>query len=470
MKTVKYTQIIVLAVSVLIASNSFSQTFTVLHNFTNCPDGQSPLGLVMAGNILYGITSEGGISDQESIGNGMVFSVNIDGTGFRVLHTFTARSSQTYTNSDGASPSAGLLLSGSTLYGTTAYGGPNGHGTVFSMNTNGTGFKVIYNFTGSGMAIVPLGPLAISCNKLYGTSEFGGTYNYGTVFSLNTDGAPFTLLHSFTSLSLNPPYTNADGAEPFGGLVQYENTLYGTTVMGGTWGNGTVFAVNTNGTGFTVLHCFTNTDGARPQTTLTLSGSTLYGTTAYGGTNGDGTVFAMNADGTGFNLLHNFIGTDGGYPATPLTLYGNTLYGATDEGGTNDYGTVFEVNTDGTDFAVLQNVANIWGWHPNPMGNLVVSKNILYGTTENGGANGDGTVFCLQLPTFLTAPELLANGQFQFSFNTATGVNYAVQYSTNLTQWFPFVTVGGIGLPLTLIDPNTASSQQRFYRIILSPQ
>jgi hypothetical protein len=74
------------------------------------------------------------------------------------------------------------------------------------------------------------------------------------------------------------------------------------------------------------------------------------------------------------------------------------------------------------------------------------------------------------LPLGITAPTMLASGQFRFSFDSATGVNYAVQYSTNLTQWFPWVTLGGIGVSLTLIDPNTAGSQQRFYRIILSPQ
>ena len=74
------------------------------------------------------------------------------------------------------------------------------------------------------------------------------------------------------------------------------------------------------------------------------------------------------------------------------------------------------------------------------------------------------------LPLGITSPKLLANHQFQFSFDTATGVNYAVQYSTNLIQWFSFVTLGGIGVPLTLIDPNAASTPQRFYRISLSPQ
>jgi len=65
---------------------------------------------------------------------------------------------------------------------------------------------------------------------------------------------------------------------------------------------------------------------------------------------------------------------------------------------------------------------------------------------------------------------MLASGQFQFSFDTATRMNYEVEYSTNLTRWFPLVTLGGIGEPLTVIDPNTAGSQQRFYRVVLSPQ
>jgi hypothetical protein len=93
-----------------------------------------------------------------------------------------------------------------------------------------------------------------------------------------------------------------------------------------------------------------------------------------------------------------------------------------------------------------------------------------YGTTIYGGSFSEGTVFRLLLPPIITAPTMLANGQFQFNFNTATGVDYAVEYSTNLTQWLPLVTLGGIGVPLTVIDPNTASSQQRYYRIILSPQ
>lgn len=96
-----------------------------------------------------------------------------------------------------------------------------------------------------------------------------------------------------------------------------------------------------------------------------------------------------------------------------------------------------------------------------------------------GGMGNDGKnltsaeLYCLSNRTMLpsiTAPTMLPNGQFQFSFYTTTGINYAVEYSTNLAKWFPLVTLGGVGVPLTVIDPNTASSHQRFYRISLSPQ
>src|SRR6266446_4904964 len=99
----------------------------------------------------------------------------------------------------------------------------------------------------------------------------------------------FTTLYSFTATSY-PGYfdsTNSDGAYPQAGLTLSGNTLYGTALSGGSSGWGTVFAVNTDGTGFTNLHSFTalsgphtstNSDGANPYAGLVLSGNTLYGT------------------------------------------------------------------------------------------------------------------------------------------------------------------------------------------------
>ena len=93
----------------------------------------------------------------------------------------------------------------------------------------------------------------------------GGSYNgNGTVFAINTDGTGFTNL--YTVLRHGSPaiiLPTATEAIPHAGLILSGNTLYGTAYDGGTYGNGTVFAVNTNGTGFTNLHSFTGgSDGA----------------------------------------------------------------------------------------------------------------------------------------------------------------------------------------------------------------
>src|SRR5438128_4235955 len=117
-------------------------------------------------------------------------------------------------------------------------------------------------------------------------------------------------LHDFTALS-GYPFTNSDGAYPSGGLLSSSHALYGTTQDGGSSGSGTVFKVSTDGTGFTTLHSFTpispyyypagtNGDGASPLGGLILTNNTLYGTAAYGGSSGVGTVFKINTDGTGF--------------------------------------------------------------------------------------------------------------------------------------------------------------------------
>src|SRR5438477_473785 len=115
----------------------------------------------------------------------------------------------------------------------------------------------------------------------------------------------FTTVHSFTARVANSLYyyTNSDGSRPIAGLITNSSgtTLYGTAAYGGSSGGGTVFALNTDGTGFTNLHNFTNgSDGADPQAGLILSGNTLYGTAYNGGSSGLGTVFAVHTDGTGF--------------------------------------------------------------------------------------------------------------------------------------------------------------------------
>ena len=192
-------------------------------------------------------------------------------TGRATAQTFTTLHSFTSTGSDGADLEAGLILSGNTLYGTTCGGGTNGYGTVFSLNTNGTNFSTLWNFTGGRDGAVPYAGLILSGKTLYGTTQEGGSSGWGTVFAINTNGMGFTNLYSFTG--------GSDGKYPCAGLILSSNTLYGTARDGGSSGDGTIFAINTNGTGFTNLHSFTGvSDGNYPCAGLILSSNTLYGT------------------------------------------------------------------------------------------------------------------------------------------------------------------------------------------------
>jgi len=181
--------------------------------------------------------------------------------------------------------------------------------------------------------------LILSGNTLYGTTFGGGSEDSGTVFAVNTDGTGFKILHSFI--------VRSEGGGPEAGLILSGNTLYGTANRGGSLRNGTLFAVNTDGTGFTILHSFAGfpSDGANLYGGLILSGNTLYGTTSAGGSSNYGTVFKLNTDSTGFTILHSFIGGSGGaYPAAGLILSCNTLYGTADGGGSSGAGTVFKLD------------------------------------------------------------------------------------------------------------------------------
>jgi uncharacterized repeat protein (TIGR03803 family) len=366
--------------------------YTVLHNFTGgSGDGARPLGdLTLSGSLIYGVTDYGGSSNY-----GTAFSMNSNGTGFSLLRSFTGGTS------DGKYPDGTLKLDGSTLYGVTHDGGSGGNGTVFSMNTSGTSFSILHNFTsGAGDGSTPGATMVLSGSTLYGMTSQGGSAGVGTVFRISTDGTGFSLLHTFTG--------GADGSNPYGSLTLSGSKLYGMAWGGGSASVGTAFSLNTDGTSFSLLHTFAGgaSDGKNPNGALTLSGSKLYGMTMSGGSgspNGDGTVFSMNTDGTGFSLLHSFNGSanDGTLPIRDLTLSGSTLYGMTYRGGSNNLGTMFQINTDGTGYNLLHTFGGT-GDGSLPGSDLTISGSILYGTTTQGGSANNGIVFSYQLTP---APE-----------------------------------------------------------------
>lgn len=446
-----------------------AQTFTNLHNFAFA-DGTYPYGgLILFSNTLYGTAENYG--GGPGGGFGTVFKVNTDGTSFTNLHTLNG-------GSEGAYPHAGLVLSDNTLYGTAAEGGSSSAGVVFKINTDGSGFTNIYSFTApSGSypytnsdGAYPLAGLIVSGNTVYGTAQNGGIWGYGTVFKLNTDGSGFTNLYSFSG--------GNDGGDPAAGLVLSGNTLYGTAEDDGRYLNGTVFTINTDGTDFTNLYSFAGSDGGSPVGGLVLEGNTLYGTTVGGGSASAGTVFAINTDGSSFSNLYSFMATTGPYPYTNIgganpvggvILYGNTLYGTTEHGGDFGHGTLFAVNTNGSGFATLYSFTAFAGASTNndgayPYAGLILSGDTLYGTTTAGGGSGDGTLFSFLILPQLTIFPAGTNVVLTWAANAA---GFTLQSNTNLILT---ATWNSVSPPPVVVNgrnavTNNISAPQRFYRL-----
>ena len=248
---------------------------------------------------------------------------------------------------DGANPYAGLLNVKGTLYGTTVEGGTSGYGTVFKITASGKE-KVLYSFSGRTTdGGYPYGGLVDVDGRLYGTTSSAGSSacyssGCGTVFKITTSGKESTV-YSFQGGS-------SDGAFPEAGLIYVKGAFYGTTVGGGPNNDGTVFKLTKSGKE-TVLHTFTGgSDGASPLAGLALLKGTMYGTTEFGGT---GSCSAIIGEGCGIV----FKVANSGQESTLFTFPGSSSNG--------EY----------------------------PFAAVTVVKGSLYGTTLNGGTSNIGIVF-----------------------------------------------------------------------------
>jgi uncharacterized repeat protein (TIGR03803 family) len=440
---------LIAALCMLPAGQLSAQTLTTLHNFDGVTNGGNPTtGLLLTGSTLYGTTDQGGQS-------GTLFRISTDGLTFSNIYTFLD-------DSHGFGPAGVLILSNNLLYSTAQYsvGGSAGQGTVFSITTNGTSITTLHGFTNYAQNYpdgrFPVGGVILSSNILYGTTSAGGSNGNGVIFRLNINGLNFTNLHSFAT---------TNGVNPISSLTLSGATLYGTTYSGGARGQGAVFRMNNNGSGYTNLHdFFQQAGGQNPSGHLVLSGNTLYGTAQQGGKSW-GMIYAMNTDGTGFTNLHNFGPPDdqgAGLPEGGLLLVGNTLYGTANRGGDQAVGSIYAINTDGSGFTNLYTFSypfagtNSDGAYPN--GDLVLSGNALYGTTYNGGTAGYGTVFRLSLgPPRLTITSSGTNVILTWPTNV-TG--FTLQSNTKLVSSAVWSNVVG-----QFAVTNPISGTQKFYRL-----
>jgi uncharacterized repeat protein (TIGR03803 family) len=376
-----------------------------------------------------------------------------------------------FNGTNGASPRAGLIqvLNGN-FYGTTYNGGSNSAGILFQLTTNGTLTTLV--ILGNTNGAHPIGGLIQGRDgNFYGTTAIGGTNSGGTAFQAMTNGALATMV-SFD-------ISGSAGKSPYAGLVQgSDGSLYGTTYQGGTFGYGTIFKLTTNGT-FTSLYSFTGTnDGGNPYAGLVQgSDGNFYGTTFYGGTNGLGTVFKF-ATNVVLTTLVSFGNTNGAHPqAGILQASDGNFYGTTSAGGAYSnlsglgYGTVFELSTNGT----LTTLVSFNGTNgASPQAGLVQSTDgSFYGTTANGGTDDTGTVFRLNVivppPSFQMVTKV--GTTLTLTWNATVGQSYQMLYKTNLNQavWSNLNnSLTATNSIMTTFDA-TGPDRQRFYRILLMP-
>jgi uncharacterized repeat protein (TIGR03803 family) len=386
--------------------------------------GSQPANAPVRGpdGALYGTTAV-----VTAFASGLIYRAAADGSKIETVYQFRI--------TEATNPAAGLLLgSDGLLYGVTS-SGPltevNTAGTVYRIAPDGSGFTIIHrfkNFSTVNAAGAPVNAdganpetelVEGSDGRLYGVTRTGGPNGTGVVFRVSRDGTEFTVLHAFgpiTSASTVTVPRNADGMSPTGALVAgVDNYFYGTASAGGANGNGTLFRVRFDGTGFQTLFVFPelvtnssglpiNVEGASPVAGMTDGADgRLYGIANLGGAGGNGTVFAFDPVSGVFATLHSFDGTAGARPTGELLLAQNGfLFGTTATGGTSSagavttFGTAFSIARDGTRFTSLRSFEGTNG--SSPTGRMVqLDANTFVGLAAGSGRCGQGAIYQLSL-------------------------------------------------------------------------
>jgi uncharacterized repeat protein (TIGR03803 family) len=374
-----------------------AQTFKVIHNFGTSPDGAAPFDSVTgdASGNLYGVTFKGPFEHGcffDGCGTVFKLSSNLDGIWTEtILYEFTG-------GSDGLEPVFPVAVdSKGNVYGTSQGIGQQ-PGTVFELVRNSDGSytqQTLYTFTDPVGGLDPFGITLDRQGRVLGTTEFGGRFNGGVVFSLSR--VSVLGWHENVLLVFNDRY-GATGRL----LLDDEGNIYGNTYQGGAHGKGAVFKLTPND-GFsgwteTILYSFADRpDGANPYAGLTFDNmGNLYGTTEQGGNAGCGTVFELTPDSNGGwneSVLYAFQGgNDGCYADSGVTFdSAGNLYGTTVDGGAGGArGTVFKLtHSVGGQWSerVIHSFTGPDGLLPYDDGRVFIdSTDNVYGTAVIGGS------------------------------------------------------------------------------------
>jgi len=350
-----------------------SPRFTIVRSTDDLALGATPEGsLTTDGAMIYGRVQDGG-----ACGGGVAFSIMPDGADYRILHNFGGPGDAAYPRHDA------MIMKGNELYGMVMGDGKNDLGALFTHDTKGNNYRILHSFKGGPQD----GNRPHSCPRLnpadgmlYGMTELGGANDVGTLFRINTDGSGFRLLHSFTSATDG---SNSHGAVTFDGAL-----LYGMALKGGAHDKGTIFSFNTADSTCRAVHSFAGppADGASPEHCNTLLiENRLYGTTTLGGAHDNGSLWSMRPDGSDFRLLYSFTGaSDGSSPLGSLMFDESsaTFYGLTsgDNGGGS---TLYSLTMAGV-FSTLHNFnANL-----ECIDNVILLNGYLYGMARSRNDTG----------------------------------------------------------------------------------
>jgi uncharacterized repeat protein (TIGR03803 family) len=347
---------------------------------------------------------------------------------------------------------------GGGFYGLTFYGGASAEGTIYKLTRNGT-LTNLYSFTGGVDGFLPAGALVFGDDgNLYGVTEHNTIDHflfYGTIFKSTTNGG-FDTLYSLNAVT-------GDGARPVAGLIQgSDGNFYGTTYTGAYASNGSVFRITPSGA-YTTLVIFDGfDDGAHPESSVVEGADgALYGTTVTNGPGGGGTIFRLS-----FTTAPQITSQ----PANQTVFAGaHTIFGVASYGAPQ---LVYQWQNSGTNLTDNASVSgstarvlSLSSVSPAEAGNYSVTVSNMLGSVTSSNAS----LTVVALPAFQTISQ--AGGTINFTWSTARGYQYQVQYNTNLllNTWINLGSVMPATNGLETFSETIIPGRQRFYRVVLLP-
>jgi uncharacterized repeat protein (TIGR03803 family) len=456
-----YISNIMLTLSLIVFINLSATAQYVHPNQAGRKGGDTGPGI---GNQVVTSTYYGNVGS--ALAQGVIMSVNKDGTNATSFHGFTGFST------DGSFPfyTTPHHASDGKLYGSTLIGGAANWGAVYKYEFGTCSESLIFS-PSAGTGASP-GNYAnvneLSDGKIYSVQTYGGTQYLGGIYSMEKDGSNLTLIHSFYDIStpvnysasatdqLTVPTNTFDGTRPFGYVVEGpDGKIYGSCYDGGAFNRGAWYRCDKDGSNYEILNIgvpflriYQNGLGAsqpfnynvmNPWGNVAIGQDNKVYITGYYGASliNSGGQARMNLDGSNYQVIHQGNYSEGYFPYRGGLIIDDRIYGTFRYGGGStltggaSFGVVYSMKLDGTDYKKLKNFDGaLLADGTEPWADLSFDGTYLYGTTLlYGGAGNVGTIF-----------KVKPNGDnFQtiHRFSTTAGAACGTGGKPGLFNWYP---------------------------------